>query len=197
MLAAVTAAAQTRTAEIEKTRDAKVPAMQPEKVSRLEDVMLQFKQRKVLERITAGYNGLRVQIGSLATGSGFAAGPQFFREELLNGQMRIDVSAVISTRLWQKYQAGVAAPHLAGDRLSLRVEAVRRNYRSLEFYGAGLDSSPDRRTNYRLEDTSLDGSAAVRLTRHIRFGASLGGLWTEIGPGEHGNSVQRFFRSGS
>jgi outer membrane protein assembly factor BamA len=182
--AAANAAAQTRTDEIEAAREKKVQTLQEENVSGLENLMLQFKQRKVMERMTAGYNGLRAQIGSLATGSGFAAGPEFFREDFLDGQLRVNASAIISTRLWQKFQASITAPHLAGDHLLLKLEAAKRDYRSLEFYGIGIDSSRLNRTDYRLWDTSLEGSAGVRMARYIRFGGTLGGMWTNIRPGE-------------
>ena len=158
--------------------------MQPESVSRFENIMLQFKQRKIMERVTAGYNGLRVQIGSMATGSGFAVGPDFLREDLNRGQIRINASAVFSTRRWQKYEAGFAVPHLAGDHLSLQVEAVRRDYKSLEFCGIGLNTSRENLSNYRLEDTSILGLAALRPIRYISIGGSLGSLWTKSGPGK-------------
>ncbi len=180
---AVAALAQTRTADIEAERDAKTLRLRPESISSLENVMLQIKKRKVMERLTYGHNGLRVQLGNMATGSGFAFGPQFLREDLAGGQLRVDALALISTRAWQKYQAGIAAPHLAGDRLFVGVEATRRDYRSLEFYGAGPDSSRRSRTAYQLQDTSLEGTAAVRPVRYVRLGGSLGGLWPDVGAG--------------
>lgn len=182
--AAINAAAQTRTDEIEKAREEKAQTLQKESVSGLEYLMLQFKQRKVMERLSAGYNGLRIQFGSMATGSGFAGGPDFYREDVLDGQLRVNASAAVSTRQWQKYQASITAPHLAGNHLLLKMEASRRDYRSLEFYGMGMDSSRHSRTNYRLEDTSLEGSAAFRMARFIRFGGALGGLWTNVRQGE-------------
>ncbi|MEN6533617.1 MAG: BamA/TamA family outer membrane protein [Bryobacteraceae bacterium] len=177
------ATAQTRTGEIERARDQKAVQLQPETVSSSENVMLEVKRRKVLERLTAGYNGLRATIGGMATGSGFAAGPDFLREDFAGGRVRVNASALISTRLWQKYQAGVSLPHLAGDHLLVGVEAVRRDYRSLEFYGPGPDSRRSGRTAYRLEDTNLEGVAAVKPFRRVRFGASLGGLWTDVRAG--------------
>jgi len=189
------AAAQTRTGEIEAAREKKSQSLQKETVSDLENLMLQFKQKKVLERLTAGYNGLRAQFGNMATGSGFALGPEFFREDLADGQIRLNISAAVSTHLWQKYQAGVTAPHLAGDRVFLKLVAVRRDYRALEFYGMGIDSTRHCRSGYRLEDTSLEAIAAFRPMRNIRLGGSLGGLWADIRPGESDDfpAMQRIF----
>ena len=81
--AAAAAAAQTRTDEIEKAPEERARTLQKETVSGLERLMLQFRQRKVMERLSAGYDGLRIQFGSVATGSGFAGGPEFFREDFL------------------------------------------------------------------------------------------------------------------
>ncbi|HSW48718.1 MAG TPA: BamA/TamA family outer membrane protein [Bryobacteraceae bacterium] len=180
---------QSRTAEIEAARDNKAAVIQPESVSRPEYLLLQVKERKLVERLTAGYNGLRAQFGSMATSSGFAFGPGFLREDLAGGTVRVSGAALVSTRLWQKYEAALSLPRAAGGRLAFDAEAARRDYRSLEFYGSGLDSSREARTNYRLVDTSLTGSATAQPSRFVRFGASLGGLWTRAGPGRRGDLV--------
>jgi outer membrane protein assembly factor BamA len=182
-IAVCAASGQTRTSKIEEAREVKSGSLKPESVSRLEAVMLEVKQRKLIERITAGYNGLRVKLGAMATGSGFAFGPEIAREELGGGSLRFDASALISTRRWQKYQAGIGMPRAAGGLLSLRLDAVRRDYRSLEFYGTGPESTKGGRSVYRLVDTTLQGSAGVQPVRHVRFGAILGGLWTEVDEG--------------
>ncbi len=178
------APAQTRAGEIAAEREVKARALRPETVSRIEDIALQFKERKVLERLAAGYNGLRFQMGGLATGSGFAAGPRFSRRDLADGRLRVEASASLSTHLWQKYQASVAAPRLAGGRLVVEAEAIRRDYRALEFYGLGARASRGDRTAYRLRDTSLELRAGWRPARRFRLGGSLGALWPDIGPGE-------------
>lgn len=184
-IVAMTAVAQTRTSEIESARDGKTAALVPESVSRVEALMLEVKQRKLIERLTAGYNGVRVTIGSMATGSGFAIGPELVREELAGGKLRLDASAMFSTRQWQKFQAGIAMPRAAGGRLALRAEAIRRDYRSLEFYGSGPESARGARSVYRLVDTTLQGSAGLTPARNVRFGGTLGGLWTNVHAGRH------------
>jgi outer membrane protein assembly factor BamA len=178
------AGAQTRAEEIEASREKKAATLHPETVSRFENVMLQIKQQKVMERLSAGFNGLRGRFGTMATGSGFALGPEFFREDLAKGNLRVNASAVLSTRLWQKYEAGIEAPKLAGGRIALRAEGVRRDYRSLEFYGVGPDSEKGTRTDYRLKDTSVQGLGTVMPTRRLRFGGTLGGLWAYAAAGK-------------
>jgi outer membrane protein assembly factor BamA len=174
---------QTRTAEIEAARDGKAAGLAPESVSRMEGLMLEVKRRKIMERLAAGYNGIHLKLGSMATSSGFALGPGLFREELEGGRIQVDAAASISTRQWQKFQAGITAPKVAGGRLLLRAEAIRRDYRSLEFYGTGPDTTRDDRTVYRLVDNTLQGSAGFQPIRHVRLGGTLGGLRAEIRAG--------------
>jgi outer membrane protein assembly factor BamA len=175
------APAQTRTDEIEAVRNLRVLRAQPETISSLENLLLQVKERKLIERLSYGYNGVRTQFGAMATGSGFAFGPQFFREDLAGGRIRVNASAMISTRSWRKCEAGIIAPQLAAGRLSLGIEAGRRDYRSLEFYGTGPDSKRTGRTAYRHEDTFVEGMAAFQPVRYLRLGATVGGLWVSAG----------------
>jgi outer membrane protein assembly factor BamA len=88
---------------------------------------------------------------------------------------------MMSTRSWRKYEAGIVAPRVAGDRVSFALEAGKRDYRSLDFYGIGPDSKRTGRTAYRHEDTFVEGIAAFQPVRHLRIGGSLGGLWASAG----------------
>src|SRR5262249_18377164 len=44
-------------------------------------------------------------------------------------------------------------------------------------------SSKDNRTDYRLEDTSVDGALGVKPFKYLNIGGSAGYLWTNVGPG--------------
>lgn len=172
-----------RTAVIEKERDAKAAKLEPDEVSPAEKRLRMFKEGKYLERLAAGYNGLRVKIGNMVTGGGFAIGPEYFREDLLRGRLTTRASAQFSTRGYQKYEAQAILPRLANGKISLEGIGSHRNYASLQYYGTGPQRPKDLRTNYRLEDTSVDGILAVEPRRGVKFGASLGYLWTNVGPG--------------
>lgn len=183
LIAAGVSDAQTRTGEIEAARDAKTAELKPETVTTFERILLEVKERNILERLTYGFNGLRAKFGDMATSSGFALGPEFYREDLYDGNLRVSASAALSIRGWQKYQAIAVLPHLAGDRLAAGFEATRRDYRALEFYGVGPESSRNGRSTYRQEDTFVEGTAAFRPMRRVRVGGSVGGLWVDLGSG--------------
>ncbi len=175
--------AKTRVQLIEKERETKAAKLQPDEVTPAEKRLRAFKDAKYLERIAAGYNGLRVKVGNMVTGGGFAIGPEYFREDLLRGQLTARASAQVSTRGYSKFEAQALLPKLAGGRLSLEGLASHRNYASLQYYGTGPNTRKELRTNYRLEDTTVDGILAVQVAKGLKMGGSLGYLLTNVGPG--------------
>jgi len=175
--------AASRAGEIERARDAKEAALRPDEVTRAERFLRDIKEKKLVERITAGYNGFRLKLGNMVTGGGFAVGPEYFRGDLLDGNLALRSSAQFSTRGYTKYEGEAALPKLFHQRLALNFVASHRNYGGLPYYGPGPDSSKSSHTNYRLEDTSADAIAILRPARHFKVGGSIGGLWVNVGPG--------------
>jgi outer membrane protein assembly factor BamA len=174
---------ETRTGLIEKERAAKAAHLEPDEVSPAEKRLRMFKDGKYLERFAAGYNGLRIKVGNMVTGGGFALGPEYFREDLLRGQLTTRASAQFSTRGYSKFEAQAILPKLANGKLYAEGFASRRDYKSLQYYGTGPQRPKDLRTVYRLEDTSIDGIVAAEPWKRVKLGASLGYLWTNVGPG--------------
>lgn len=95
-------AAQTRTEELEQLRHEHQQTMSPEKSTTVEEVLRRLKDDKVLERMNYGYNGLSVRLGGLVTGGGFAAGPQYLRNDIRDGSIVVGAGAQISVRNYQK-----------------------------------------------------------------------------------------------
>lgn len=173
----------TRTAEIEAARDAKEKLLTPETVSKTEKKLRDVKDQKLMERFGAGYHGFRPKIGNMVTGAGFALGPEYLRTDLLRERLRFRTSAQFSFAGSQKYEMEVGMPKLAGGLIDLDLLASHRNLSRLGYYGPGPDSEKIDRTNYRLEDTSLDAIGTLKLSRFVRLGGSLGKLYTNPGPG--------------
>lgn len=171
-----------RAQEIEQARDRKQAEIKPEAVTKAEGYLRDFKDKNYVERLTAGYNGLRPKIGNMVTGGGFALGPEYLRDDLYGGKLVARASAQLSTRLYQKYEAEVLAPRLADEHITLNAIASYRNYRGIQYYGRGPDTQRVR-SNYLLEDFSADGIATLRPRKYLRLGSSLGGLWVNVGPG--------------
>jgi outer membrane protein assembly factor BamA len=182
LLLSMQAIGETRIEELERQRFEHQQHLAPEVNTRAEEFLRHLKDDKVLERINYGYNGLGAKLGGLVTGSGFAFGPQYLRDDLSDGRLVIRASAQISFKNYQKAEAQMALPKLFGGRAAFDLRATHRNYPGINYYGPGPDSAKVR-TNYRLEDTALDGALSVSPFRFVKVGAAAGLLAVNVGPG--------------
>ena len=182
------AAEESRAAEIIAERQAKAGRLAPEDNSGLERQLLFLKENRILERITGGIGGVRLKLGGLATNGGFALGPEYLRYNR-TGHLQFRVAAVGSTKLFQKYDTEFTLSRFGRERLFLNFYAVHHNYPELEYYGPGPDSAKTGRSNYRLEDTAVDGNVGFRLLPHLSLVASTGYVWNNVGPGTASNLI--------
>lgn len=174
---------ETRAEQIQAARKRKATALKPEVTSGTERFFVAFKEKRILERISYGIGGLRARIGGLVTGSGFAAGPEYFRDDLLDGRVVFRATTQFSTRLYQLYDVELTLPRLANGRAFASLQATHRNYPQMNYYGPGPDSEKTGRSNYRLEDTRSGVTAGVRPFRFTRFGVTGHALQVNVGPG--------------
>jgi outer membrane protein assembly factor BamA len=181
--ASLHAESSSRVAEILAEREQKARRLTPDQPSAWERRLNWFKDSGILERFDEGYNGVRIKLGGLVTGSGFAAGPEYSREGLLDGRLNLRASAQRSTRGYTKQDANATLPRFLNDRITLDFYAVHHDYPSLQYYGSGADSNRSGRSNYRHEDTAVDATISMRLLPRFHAGASIGYLLNEIGPG--------------
>jgi hypothetical protein len=174
-----------RAAEIERQRDHKASNPTPEQKDKVERGLDFIDDNHIVERLTTGYHGWNLQWGGLPPGSGFGAGPEYrLRSESWGSSSNnLRFGAQLSTKLYQKYYLGATLPRLASDHLAFEFTAVHRNYTQIDYYGPGPNSSEDARTNYRLEDTSVDASLGVKPVKQLKIGGSAGYLWVNVGPG--------------
>src|SRR4030095_8950138 len=92
-------------------------------------------------------------------------------------------SAQTSFRGDRRFELDLAAPKLAMGKTFVELYAVHHNYQRINYYGSGPDSNKSGRTDFRLEDTAVDGIFGVRPVKHLMFGTSAGYLFNNIGPG--------------
>jgi hypothetical protein len=172
-----------RAEEIEAARKRKAAQLRPEETSKTERVLLEFKERRILEKITYGIGGLRVRIGAMVTGSGFAFGPEYFRDDLRDGSVIVRGTTQFSFRGYQLYDLELNLPKLANNHAFFELHATHRNYPQMHYYGPGPDSQKTGRSNFRLEDTSYSFVTGVRPVRYLRLGAIGGFTEVNVGPG--------------
>ena len=187
-IAAYVAAAQQnspdfRAAEIEAERQKKAAALKPEVVTPWEHRLLLVREKRILEKITYGIGGLRARIGALVTGSGFAVGPEYFRDDLADGNVVFRATTQFSTQRFQLYDVELAFPKLMNEHAFLDLHATHRNFPQMQYYGPGPDSQKTGRSNYLLEDTNFSFNAGVRPVRPFRVGVTGGFTEVNVGPG--------------
>jgi len=172
-----------RAEEMEAARQEKAQHPAPDDTSKLERALLAIKEKKLVERITAGVAGFRVKFGGLASGSGFALGPEYLRRDLADGGVIVRASASASAKRYQLFDVQLTCPKLARQRLFVDLYSVHRNFPGINYYGPGPDSRKTGRSDFRLEDTAYDLTAGARPVRHLSVGGTLGYLQVNVGPG--------------
>jgi len=173
----------TRAEAIQAARAKKQKEVEPETVSKLEARLNWVKDERVLERLTNGGEGLTVVIGGLATGQGFALGPQYSRGDLAGGKLKLRTSARygFSNAYLADFELG--APDLAGGKMFANFLTIHENYPRIDYYGPGPDSDVESRTHFLRETTSIGGEFGVKPLRRMRLGAGAGALLVNTGPG--------------
>jgi hypothetical protein len=163
-------APMTRAGQIEQQRQQKAAQLEPDEPSRIEHVLIVIKDKKIVERITAGIAGFRVHMGGLITGSGFAVGPEYYRHDLLHNQVSVRASARGSLQKFYLMDAELSLPRLADEHLFINLYGVHRNYPHIDYYGPGPNSAKSGRTSWGLEDTGFQTTMGVQPVHGLRIG---------------------------
>lgn len=151
-------------------RQQKEADLRPDDPGSVERVLNVVKEKKIVERFTAGIAGFRARLGGLITGSGFAVGPEYNRHDLLHNQLRVRASARASLRKFYLMDAGVSFPSLADNHVFIDLSGVHRNYPHIDYYGPGPGSLKSGRSGYELEDTSFQLSPGIKPVERLRIG---------------------------
>ncbi len=173
----------TREALIQREREERAARLTPERTSRWEERIRLINEKKIPQRISYGYNGLRAKAGGMITKGGFGIGPEYFREDLFNGRLESQLSWQISTRAYQRGILRLRSRNLAGGRIEAELLSMHHYYPKIQYYGPGPDSKKTGRSNFLLEDNSADFSLGVAPAQRLLLGGSTGLLWVNIGPG--------------
>jgi hypothetical protein len=173
----------TRAEEIEAARKRKQEMLRPETTTKVESALVEFQDRRILDKIAYGWHGLRMRFGGLPTGSGFAIGPEYLNDEIADGQVVFRASAGGSLRGYWFAESALTAPRLAGNRAFAGGLVGYRNWPQMQYYGPGPDSSLGGRSDYRLEIGGAGFDGGVKPFRHVRLGGSGAFYKVNVGPG--------------
>ncbi|MEO5896178.1 MAG: BamA/TamA family outer membrane protein [Vicinamibacterales bacterium] len=177
-------AQETRAEAIEKQRSEKATQLKTYEPTRLEKTLLYVEESNPLTRL-APYNGFYIQYGytgkPIGSGSGLGAG---WRHNLFNRDARIVFEAGQSMRSYQMVRADFSLPRLLDEKLELGIEG-RYDYQPQEdYFGPGLSSSVDDRSNFLYKAPGVQGRAMFAPRRWINTGIRLGWLDVSIDRGK-------------
>ncbi|MDX2149770.1 MAG: hypothetical protein SFV54_03480 [Bryobacteraceae bacterium] len=188
LLAVAAAPAQTapptRAEELEQRRNAEGGKYGDDELNTVEKAIDWADDKRLLERLSRGVNGVRLVFGNLIPNAGFALGPEYYRDELRDGAVQLRVGARASIRKSMLAEAELLFPKLLQQKAYLEFYTRWRNLPTVPFYGPGPDSRKERRTAFRLEDASYEVGAGVQPLRGLRLGVTGGYLQTNVGPGD-------------
>jgi len=180
----LSAQVDSRSEQIQQARREKAAEAAPEVAPEGERRLNWIQDNHILERFATGYHGLTAVIGGLGTGQGFALGPQYLKDQLLDGNLVFRTSARAASSQAYLLDMQATLPKLANERLFLDFYARHRNYPRVDYFGPGPDSGEGSRTNFRLEDTSADVTLGVRPVRNLSLGVTGGALAVNTGRGD-------------
>ena len=163
-LAAKHAAAQTREDEIAKEQAEKARTVKPYEMNRAEQFFDQLEKGRWFFGVPRGWYAT---LGSVALGGGFAGGGGYRR--YIGYDSYVDAGAMYSIRGYKKVEMSAHTPGHFSNRVDLSGTVGWLDATQLPFYGLGMESTPDDRTNYRLTRTRVEGAAALRPARWLRL----------------------------
>jgi len=178
-----TPAGELRSQQIESARDDKEKKLQPEAEPKAQHDLVWVRSSFPYKLMTSQFHGFGIGVGQLAAGAGFALGPQFSRSDLLDGKLSFKIGARGSTNQSYLGRLDVSFRDLLGRRSFLNFGAVHRDLSEMPYYGAGPDSLKSGRSDYRLEDTSVEVQPGITPFRHVRAGLTGAFLKVNVGPG--------------
>jgi outer membrane protein assembly factor BamA len=178
-----TAYAQSRSDLIEAARNQKEANLMPESEPKAERVIVRAQRSFPYRLLTGEASAFGVGFGNIMPGTGFAAGPQYKRSDLLDGNLTFGVAARASVNKSYLGRLDLSLPNLFGGRAFLDFSTVHRDISEMPYYGPGPDSHKSGRSDYRLEDTNVELRPGFRPFKRFQAGLIGSYLAVNVGPG--------------
>ena len=128
--------------------------------------------------------GFYPKLGSLTTGSGFAAGVGYRNSGIFNRYGIFDVYAAGSMKKYWALEGSATFPRLADGKLYARVYGGRREYPEEDFFGLGPDSRRGDQVSFALTTNRFGGNVGVRPVEPLMVGGGVELLQPYVGRGK-------------
>jgi hypothetical protein len=179
----------TRSSVLDAARDALASQSAPPTRSKMEQGLYWYDNQYVLAKIFGGWKGIRIGGGDFPAGAGMKFGVGFDKglttaDPDLAVPNRVDLAlrGAYSTRGYARVSGGVDARNLGGARIDVNVFGQFYEFPQEDYFGPGMDSLEDNRTNFLLD--AIESGGAVHWKPYkLDFGAGVSYLSPRIGHG--------------
>jgi len=177
-----------RLEEIEKQRADKNAVLYRERTSGVTKLFDRLIDIGLIEE--SGYNPIssggsfKLKLGGMRSGSGQTLGIGYRYSDLWKQRLNLEVSVRGTRRKAYMFDFEIEFPSVHEGRGQFGLYAKYENSPSLDYYGAGPDSSLGDRTSYRLEDLTLDLTGRYRLGKRLYLGGFAGWYSPNINRGQ-------------
>lgn len=172
---------RTRAEAQRRAREQKQQSLAPYRQGGLESA-LDFVEDKAVFILTR--EGLHPKLGSLTTGSGFAAGVGYRNRAIFNRVGALDVWAAGSLKKYLGLRAEATFPELADGRLFVQGYADHRDYPQEDYFGLGPDSLRGNQVSFALRSNTFGGRLAYQpVRRRVLIGGGVEYIDPRVGRG--------------
>ena len=119
-------------------------------------------------------NGIYVDWGNMVPGAGWASVGPGYRRWYGKDAALFETSAGISVNNYRMAQARFELPKFLKSRLALGTQVRWQDFREVDFFGVGPDTSDEVSGTYRVDSTQLSAYATLRPVRWMGIGAQIG-----------------------
>ncbi len=179
---------ETRAEEIEQARRDKMARLWPETESPLVEQVNQLVERGLLSGFETGKgkNGWQIVLGGMRSGQGVSVGAGYRRSDFWRDRLDWRVTGRITPLLATMADFRLDFKSFQTDRTFLNFYGKYENSPQMDYYGQGMTTSLDDRTNYLYETLQFDFNAGFEIFKDFRAGITGGVLGAHTGTGERG-----------
>src|SRR5262245_8434952 len=179
----------TRTSVLDAARDAQTSQSAPPTRSKVERALYWYDNQYMLEKIFAGWKGIRLGGGDFPAGAGMKFGVAYDKglttaipDPTLPNRVDLSLRGAYSTRGYARVSAAVNARNLGGKPIDVNAFGQVYEFPQEDYFGQGIDSLEANRTNFLLDATETGGAVHWRPYK-LDFVAGASYLSPRVGQG--------------
>src|SRR4029453_5120732 len=143
--------------------------LRPEAEPELQHGIRGVQNRVLFKLLTSNVHGFGVEFGNVGAASGFSAGLEYTRSDLLDGKLTLKLRGGAAVRHSYLGRIDLSLKDVIGGWVFLDASAEHRRLSQKPYYGPGPDSEKSDRTDYLLEDTTFEIRPGITPVRHLRI----------------------------